>query len=231
MLENPRFIGRGIYSVADAARLTKVSRGRASRWLRGYTYRSGEDFRESGPVWRSDLPPVDGQLALSFLDLIEVRFVDAFLKNGVPWKTIRSAAINAMEYFGQGHPLSNKRFKTDGQSIFLEVVRSTGDVDLLDMAKNQYAFRRVISPSLYTGLDFSESNVAVRWWPLGQRRRIVIDPNRSFGRPIISKSGVPTGVIAAAVRTEGSVSRVAKWFEIDQVSAKAAMAFEERLAA
>ncbi len=57
------------------------------------------------------MPPVDGQLALSFLDLIEVRFVDAFLENGVPWKTIRSAAINAMEYFGQGHPLSNKRFK------------------------------------------------------------------------------------------------------------------------
>ena len=114
MLENPQFIGHGIYSVADAARLTKVSRGRISRWLRGYTFRSGEESKASGPVWRSDLPPVEGQLALSFLDLIEVRFVDAFRSKGVPWKTIRSAAQNAMDFFGHDHPFSNERFRTDG---------------------------------------------------------------------------------------------------------------------
>lgn len=81
------------------------------------------------------MPPVEGQLALSFLDLIEVRFVDAFRSKGVPWKTIRSAAQNAMDFFGHDHPFSNERFRTDGQKIFYDMLKLTGENKMLDMAE------------------------------------------------------------------------------------------------
>jgi len=81
----------GIYTVPEAARLTKVASPRIRRWLSGYTFLSGSREHVSPPVWRGQLQPVNGALALGFLDLMEIRAVDAFLRAGVSWKTLREA--------------------------------------------------------------------------------------------------------------------------------------------
>ncbi len=225
------FIGIGIYTLAEASRLTGVSSPRIRRWIKGYSFKSGEDVHSSPPVWRSQLPLIDQKIALSFLDLIEVRFVDAFLEYGVSWKTIRLAAQRAKEMYQQDHPFVTKDFKTDGRNIFAEVVRDSGEKLLLDLVKSQYAFERVISPSLYKGLEFSEAGDLTRWWPMGKRHSVVIDPQRAFGKPIVSKEGVPTSVLAKAFRIEKSAERVASWYEVSVPSVRAAVQFEEKIAA
>jgi hypothetical protein len=48
-----RFLGIGLYTVAEAARLTCISQGRLRRWLRGYTYRGGEAPVPSAPSGRA----------------------------------------------------------------------------------------------------------------------------------------------------------------------------------
>ncbi len=53
-------------------------------------------------------------LALGFLDLIEIRFVDAFRRVGVSWATLRRANERAQEMFGGSHPFCTNRFVTDG---------------------------------------------------------------------------------------------------------------------
>src|SRR3712207_7250751 len=50
--------------------------------FRSYTFKRGDEVRQSPPVWFGQLPAIDGSVALSFLDLIEVRLVDAFLSHG-----------------------------------------------------------------------------------------------------------------------------------------------------
>jgi len=65
-------------------------------------------------------------------------------------------------------------------------------------------------------------------WP---KQSIVVDPARSFGRPIVQKVDVPTDVLAKAVRVEESLSLVAKWYDIPIEAVRAAVEFEERLAA
>src|SRR4051812_45573373 len=94
------FYGVGIYSILEAARLTGVAPRRIRRWIRGYSFRGATgQTRRSAPVFHSQLPVIDGQAALGFLDLIEVRFVDAFLKRGVQWPAIRLAEMNARQVF------------------------------------------------------------------------------------------------------------------------------------
>jgi hypothetical protein len=39
---NPSLLGIGLYTVAEASRLTCIPQGRLRRWLRGYTYRGGK---------------------------------------------------------------------------------------------------------------------------------------------------------------------------------------------
>lgn len=230
-LENGSLVGVGLYTVSESARLAAVSASRIRRWLRGYVHRHDETERYSPPVWVSSVPVLDGALGLSFADLVEVRFVDAFLAAGVSWKTIRSAAARARDLLGVSHPFSTRKFSTDGRTIFAEVLRDTGELTLLDIVKSQYAFHRVISPSLYAGLEFDNEDVVQRWWPLGRARRVVLDPKRAFGQPIIGTAGIPTAVLADAVRAEGSLSAAAAWYKVEVAAVRDAVAFEDRLAA
>jgi uncharacterized protein (DUF433 family) len=227
---NFRLIGAGIYSVPEAARLTQIPTARIRRWVKGYTYRSGPDQRVSTPVVHSQLEPIDGVVALGFLDLIEVRFVDAFRSHGVGWKAIRIAYDRARDLIGSKHPFSTRRFRTDGRRIFADIIRDAGEPILLELVSNEFAFRKVLSPYLYAGLEFSEDEVA-RWWPMGESGDVVIDPERSFGQPIVHKEGVPTRVLAQAFRVEESYDAVARWYDVNRRSVRQAVEFEKRLAA
>jgi uncharacterized protein (DUF433 family) len=60
-------------------------------------------------------------------------------------------------------------------------------------------------------------------------RGVVIDPDRQFGRPIVEREGVPTEVLSASFRAEQSLDRVARWFEVEKSSVRAAVEFEEFL--
>lgn len=100
---------------------------------------------------------------------------------------------------------------------------------MIDLKKRQQVFRTIIEPSL-RDLEFDASAVA-RWYPLGKgHRSIVIDPARSFGRPIVQR-GVPTEILAEAVKLEGSAGAVASLYEVPKADVLAAVEFEQRLAA
>ena len=80
-------LNTGLYSVPEAARLTRISVGKIRRWLKGYNFKSGDSIHHSDAVWQGELQPVENKLALSFRDLQELRFVDAFVGAGVSWRT------------------------------------------------------------------------------------------------------------------------------------------------
>ncbi len=59
----------------------------------------------------------------------------------------------------------------------------------------------------------------------------MLDPARNFGRPIVDRHGVPTEVLANAVKAAGSVAEVARWYEVPEPEIQDAVEFEQRLAA
>lgn len=226
----PALIGIGIYSVPEAARITGVSAGRIRRWVRGYSFRSGDDVKQSPRLWAPDLQPIDHSLALSFRDLIEVRFVDFFLSKGVAWKELREASACASELVGSSHPFSTKRFKTDGRKIFATLRTAGRFSHLLQVVDRQFAIFEVLDPLLYAGLEFRHLDV-IRWFPLESSRRIMIDPQVAFGQPVVNPEGVPTRALARAVLADGDAELVARSFAVSRLSVQAAVEFEEKLAA
>ena len=224
-------IGRGVYCLSDAERLTKVPRQRIRRWAKGYSYQYKGRERQSAPIVAARLLSGETELVLDFADLLEVRFLNAFREHGVGWKAIRIAAARAKELLGRHHPFSSRIFMTDGRTIMVEIVQETGDKALLDLVKSQYVFRSVLAPSLYAGFEFNDLDEPMRWWPLGMRRRVVVDPQRGFGAPIAAKSGVPTQVLASAYNVEKSYAYVSRWYEVEVREVKDAVQFENQLAA
>jgi uncharacterized protein (DUF433 family) len=184
-------------------------------------------------VFRADFAEMAREHKIvTFRDLIEIQFVHSFRDAGASWATIRKAATKASEITHSDHPFATRRFVTDGETIFEEIAATVPNRALLDLVKKpgQLSSRDILLPSLRAKLDVSAEG-ARRWWPLGKRRPVVIDPERQFGQPISSEEGVPTVVLARAVKTMGSEGRAAKWFDVSKTAVRAAVEFEQRLAA
>ena len=92
----------GFYSLKEAALLLGMP---STRRLRGWL--DGWPTSGAGPIINRDFP----QGAVSFLDLMELRFIDHFTRQGVSMQTLRKAAARARTEWGVQHPLALSNFK------------------------------------------------------------------------------------------------------------------------
>ena len=225
-------VGVGLYSVPEASVLTGIPRQKIRRWMYGHetSHHASGSRRQAPPLW-SSIVTESVEDSISFQDLLEIRFVYAFRQHGVPLQAIRAAAENARDMFDQPYPFTCKRFQTDGRSVFA-TVDDEGNENLVDLVKKQNVFNKVIKPSLYTGIEYdTDENNALRWYP-SKSKKVVLDPQYSFGRPIATDTGIATETLYQSWLAEDNDFRiVACLYEIDPAAVKAAVAFEQRIAA
>jgi uncharacterized protein (DUF433 family)/DNA-binding transcriptional MerR regulator len=228
-LSNIAPLGIGFYTISEAARLLRMPALNIKRWLGGYTFRQNGKAVIMPPLWQPQLPAYDHHMELGFRDLIELRFIKAFLDAGLGLKTIRHCLQYARDCVKDERPFSTRRFRTDGRTIFLDTMQRSGDGELLDLKNRQYVIKNVIERT-FKDLEIEKDAVA-RWKPYGGKDSIVLDPQRAFGQPIAAASGVPTVTLAEALEAEGSFSRVAYLFEVPVGVIKDAVNFEKTLRA
>jgi uncharacterized protein (DUF433 family) len=216
--------GIGAYTPAEAARLTGLSSSALKRWLFGYSYDHHGPRTTQQPLWKPQYGVDQDDPVLGFRDLIEARMVGNLRALGIGMPTIRTCLKTAAEIAQDDHPFSSASFKTDGKSLFLERVGSDGEQNIIDLRSRQHAFAKVIERS-FLDLEFDDSK-ATRWFLLSNKQTLVADPERSFGQPITTESGIPTSRLMQAVTAEGSAEKVAKLFEIAVGVVRDAVKFE-----
>ncbi len=221
--------GIGSYTATEAARLLRTRVRSINRWMAGYTYSVRGEPRTMPPLWLSQVPGFDGKVEIGFRDLIELRFVKAFVDAGVGLKAVRNCLDYARALVQDHRPFATRRFQTDGKTIFLESIDQSGETSLLDLKQHQYVLRKIIERT-FRDLDI-EDDVVTRWRPFNGKESIVVDPTRAFGQPIAAEYGVPTSVLADAAQVEGSIERTARLFEVPHVVVRDAARFEKQLRA
>lgn len=161
--------------------------------------------------------------------MIELRFILAFLRHGVGLNVIRRCLENARKIVSDERPFSTHQFRTDG--IFLESLREAepDPSSVTDLKTGQMVFKQVIEPT-FRDLDLANGSV-VQWRPFNGKPSIVIDPVRSFGKPLAADYGVPTAALASAAQAEGSAQRAARLYEVPLAIVNDAVAFERSLLA
>jgi uncharacterized protein (DUF433 family) len=96
------------------------------------------------------------------------------------------------------------------------------------MASGQYAFPEILNRYLHQ-IDFAtDSRMASRWWPLGKKRPVVLDPNIVFGAPIIAGTRIPVKSIVDALEAGEPKKSVCAWFGLRPRQLSAAVAFANR---
>jgi len=232
------YSGTGMYSLGEAARLIGVPAPHLNRWLFGYHYpkeRRGERARLwSAPLWTPQLAGEGFEdKVIGFHDLLEARFVNAFVRQGLPLIVVRRCLESAQQLYGVKYPFTTLRFKTDGRTIFGETVRQAEKEGVLvDLRNRQVVFSDIISPSLYAGIEYHQDQAA-KWYPASRREHVVLDPARQFGSPIIEDTGTPTDVLYASYLAEGgndhAIAQTAGVYGVPARFVRSAVRFESRL--
>lgn len=207
----------GSYPIAEAARLVGAPAAAIRRWLplmRGSTGLSPSETR-----------------AITFAQLIALKVVKRFRDAGVPLPLIEQLRQTAGETLGVALPFATARFRSDGQKLIGSLLAGARGTAANDWAKCKKAFTQTVGP-FFQNVDFGRTGDAARFWPLGRKGCIVLDPGRKFGAPIDDESGVPAKAIYAAVMAGGGQEpqRVAEWLDVSLESVRAAVEFEGRLA-
>jgi uncharacterized protein (DUF433 family) len=156
---------------------------------------------------------------------MEVRFVGKLRALKVSWSEIDRTVATAQEILQTRYPFGSLVFKSDGARVFAELEK--GGRLLRD---RQFAFGVVFEPSLFAELEY-EAGQVVRWRPSTGSNVVVLDPRRSFGKPLLDEFDVQTRVVAAAVEAEGSAARVAEWYDIPLQAVRTAVSYERQLLA
>ena len=215
-------LSSGIYSIPQAARLLEVSSAALRFWV------CGRRGMQSDPIVKSDLEPIEHLIALSFVNLIEARFILKYAKYGVSVRSIRYMAEEARRVLDHPHPFATDyMFRTDGKKIFIETAKQTRDKKLYDLKGKNWGFYDILADALKKDVIYGHSGIAEGWYPRkATAPNILVQPKVSFGQPALQEHGVPAEALYEAYRAEGEdFDSVARWFDVPKEQVKEAVSF------
>jgi len=231
-----RILDAPSYPLAEASRLAGISKDRARRWIKGYSYRYPVDGEQKYRIGHqaaiiNPKGKKDSTYA-SFLEIIDLMFVAKFLDQGFSLQAIRRMLEEALDYSGLPH-FASLKFFTTGSDIFMELQESNDEMIALRKG-GQLAIRNIVE-LVGNKIDFEEITgikTAARYYPRGKKGRIVVDPRIAFGRPTIIGRGLTTENIYDLYLGENKrIEPVSSWYSIPIYDVSAAIDFEYSLAA
>lgn len=221
----PTLMESGIFTVPEIAKLVGQPQARVRTWISGRG--------DQAPIIENQLGRVTGREAVSFSNLLELRFVAVFAAAGLDLRKIRRVFKEAKETLDHPHPFATSRckvtFGTDGGKILATI--TLGDrVVIYDLESRNYEITEVVQALLRDDVVYDPDGDAVAWFPRKEiAPHVVVSPAMSFGRPVLVDSGVPVETIAHAVRVEGNEEIVSSLYEVPLEQVHEAVLFEQEL--
>ena len=210
-MEN-QLIGHGVYGLAEASKYIRVNYNVLRQWFRA---------TKSSPVFTSDYSSAGVGATISFLDLMDALVVGEFRKHEVSLQHIRKVYTHLFNELGP-HPFSRQELLVDKST---RRILSKIDMTLFDTLTKQAQIQKVIDGHLHS-IEYGElSRLAQRWYI---RPGVVLDPQVSFGKPVVRGTGITTFTIAQAfTANEQDAEFVGRMYDIAPSSVHAAVEFED----
>jgi len=197
------------YAIAEAAHYLGIPQATLRSWVLGRPYPTGRGKRFFRPI--IELPD-KGKRILSFVNLVEVHVLDALRRaHGVPLSHVRKSVEYLKNRLGSKHPLAQEKFATDGVDLFVERFGQLVNIT----REGQLVIKELIEAYLQR-VERDPVGIPIRLYPFTRERKpeepraIVIDPYISFGRPVLTGTGIVTAIIAQRYKAGESIEELAE---------------------
>ena len=218
-IDNNDILEVPIYSTRDAAHYLRVPYQTLRYWIRG------SDSIE--PIIR---PSGTNPPRLSFVNLMECHMLSAMRTHyNLRLPKVRKALRTLATMFPSPHPLVDKHFETNEVDVF---IREHGN-ELINLNRpGQMGFREILEMHMKR-IELTTTGVPM-FFPFIEKRSsdeprsIMISPAISFGRRVISGTGIPTAVIASRFHARESVGDLAREYGRTDKEIEEAIRWESR---
>ena len=157
--ENDTRLGGGIYSIPDLALILRLPPHKIRKWLNDYW-----DIRFAAQ-YRSKYSWGEGRdKATNFYTLIEFYVFFQLRELKVGTKKILDSHKLMAEQLSTPYPFASSEILTDGKKI----IYSLQDGTTINADKSKQILFRQLIESFYKKIQFSETKIAERYWPLGK---------------------------------------------------------------
>ncbi len=218
------------YPASEVAHILALPAATVRAWSFGHDYVQRDGQRQR---FARVIEPADARRhLLSFANLCELHLLSVIRRHHrVQLPQVRQAVTYMQRQLGEKRPLLSTRLRTNGVDLFVE---SAGQ--LLNVSKQgQQALREDFERAL-SRVDFNPQGVAVRLFPFTKRdagdaedrRAIVVDPARSFGRPVLLGAYVRTDVVRDRFLAGDGIAAMADDYGVPAEAIEEALRFENR---
>jgi uncharacterized protein (DUF433 family) len=223
MSDNHLELGNGIFTTQEIAQILRLPYSKVHKWITKYWDGNLGKCYEREYSWS-----VGNTRAVGFHTLIEFYVMMQFAEAGVQTKEVLKAHKELSKFYKTDFPFAQKEvldnIKTDKSKIFLY---KDGDTISLDGTRQ---FNLDIIKIFFKNLDFDNDMLASRFWPMGKQYKVVCDPHRKFGQPILDGTSIQSEAIYRMHLAEESVSFIANIYDIPLKMVKDAITFHQKVA-
>jgi uncharacterized protein (DUF433 family) len=221
------------YRPSEAAHILALPSGTVLAWCFGHDYRHRDGTRKR---FARVIEPADSRRRLlSFTNLCELHLLAVIRRHHrVRLPEVRTAMRFMQDRLGHAHPLASAAFRTNGVDLFVEHAG-----ELLNVSKaGQQAMREDFERSL-ARVEYAHNGQPMRLFPYTRTiasvqdapRSVLIDPVRSFGRPVLATAFVRTEVVADRFEAGDTIAEMAGDYGVSSAEIEEALRFEQRRAA
>ena len=203
---------RFIYGSRLAHEVYRVDSKKLIRWIR------------SGVASRSLTKVPGDHMILTFEDLVSLRVIAALRAASVSFRSIHSAEDWLRKKTRTERPFATEIVWTEGSGVFIELHER-----LISASKYGQLAMEMLREYLIPvhGLTF-KNRLASTWEPADG---VLLDPMVQFGAPCVKGTRVPTRSISGMIEAGDSPRWVAESYRLSNEEVKAAIAWENSIAA
>ena len=214
-------LGIGLYSVPDVARILNLELPFVRRWLREYWENKFKARKKIYSTWGTGRDKT-----VHFYTLIEFYVFYQLRKQKLSAQSIAKSHQVIAEELDTQFPFATSTILTDGKKILYKI----GDDIIVNADKSKQLNFAAIIKEFCQQIDFGKDHLALRYWPLGKEKNIIVDPHHQLGQPIIKNTNILAETLYRMYVAGERISFIASLYDVLESDVKDSIDFFKKAA-
>jgi uncharacterized protein (DUF433 family) len=214
-------LGMGLYPVHDVAQILQLDPALVRRWLNEYWGAQFADQHTVTSAWGSGREKI-----VHFYTLVEFYVFYQLRKMGISAQRITKAHRIIGDEINSDFPFASSSVLTDGKKILY----TTNGEDIIDADKTRQLNIKSIIEEFCKKIEFDGNDMALRYWPLGKGKNIIVDPHHQMGQPVVVNTNIMAEALWSLFKAGEKISFIANLYNVAEADVKHCIELFEKAA-